>query len=98
MKAHAPGWRETVLLKRLKNFDNLKYMRRRPLVDGETPREPFTVDGFIECLVRFIVVDDQVSYLLLPRLSDFNLMLFFSHLVLSVVRSSESFYSISALI
>jgi len=58
MKEHGKYWRDIVILKQLKGWEQLGAMP----VDGLRPceREPFSLGGFYDRLIRWVAVDDQV--------------------------------------
>lgn len=68
-KHHDPEWSRLVTKNKLKGWDSPKATgpgSSRIGSDGtqhDSAKTPFTVEGFLERLVRWIVVDDQVSYL-----------------------------------
>ncbi|KAI0916313.1 hypothetical protein AcV5_003286 [Taiwanofungus camphoratus] len=55
-KEHPKEWRETVILKQLKGWEELSGLK------GPKQRhhhEPFTKEGFLRCLIAWLVIDDQ---------------------------------------
>lgn len=65
--AHWDTFRETVLVEKLKGWENIASGALTGPGGSKTStasREPFSVEGFYERLVKWVVVDDQVSQLL----------------------------------
>lgn len=63
---HQSAWEEIVKIKKLKNWDKIVTLEEAKVSSSELVdrvQEPFTLEGFYERLVRWIVVDDQVCHL-----------------------------------
>ncbi|OBZ72686.1 putative AC transposase [Grifola frondosa] len=64
-REHFKCWRDTVILERLKGWEDLakarntKHTQDADSSSGTREREPFTQQGFYRCLVAWIVADDQ---------------------------------------
>ena len=56
---HGKLYREIVVLKKLKNWETIHQFATRE----KPPREPFSLPGFYERLIKWIAVDDQVFFL-----------------------------------
>jgi hypothetical protein len=55
---HSDEWRKIVIMEELKGWERICHQNQ----NADTPtREPFTLEGFLERLARWIAVDDQVS-------------------------------------
>jgi hypothetical protein len=52
---HGKAWREIVVLNKLKGWEDIDL----PTI-GKNNREPFSLEGFYQRLVRWVSVDDQV--------------------------------------
>lgn len=73
---HSKLYREVVVLKKLKNWETVDQ-----LLKEKPPREPFSLPGFYERLIRWITVDDQVLRFYINNFQS-NLLIFtFSILV-----------------
>ncbi|CAA7265591.1 unnamed protein product [Cyclocybe aegerita] len=77
-RKHWKVWRDIVILKQLKGWKELGLTRYGTgSTSGPYEREPFSLDGFYDRLVRWIVVDDQsLDVVDSPELR--NLLLFIS--------------------
>ena len=53
---HGKAWREIVVLKKLKGWETIDL----PTIRTKN-REPFSLEGFYQRLVRWVSVDDQVA-------------------------------------
>ena len=61
-KHHFVEWTATVLCEKLKDWEKI---RKSSTLAGSPagnnwPKEPFTMEGFLEQLLRWVVIDDQV--------------------------------------
>ena len=52
---HGKAWREVVVLNKLKGWETIDLP-----INGKNHREPFSLEGFYQRLVRWVSVDDQV--------------------------------------
>ena len=52
---HSKAWREIVVLNKLKGWETIDL----PTIEKNN-REPFSLEGFYQRLVRWVSVDDQV--------------------------------------
>jgi hypothetical protein len=56
---HGKHWLDIVVSKKLKGWKTIR-LRSKNSTSEEHPREPFTLEGFLDRLVRWVTVDDQV--------------------------------------
>jgi len=68
---HGKLYREIIILKKLKNWETIDQSatREKPL------REPFSLPGFYEWLIKWIAVNDQLFFFYISTLQDWHLLL-----------------------
>ena len=61
-KHHFVEWMATVLCEKLKDWEKIgkSSTLAGPSAGSNQPQEPFTMEGFLEWLLHWVVVDDQV--------------------------------------
>ena len=61
-KHHFDEWRTTVLQQRLKDWEKISQSNTTADSSSDThqPHEPFTMEGFLQRLTWWIIVNDQV--------------------------------------
>jgi len=59
---HWKVYREVVVKEKLKYWDEIAQMTGPTALSAPKECEPFTLEGFFERLVKWVVVDDQVSF------------------------------------
>ena len=61
-KHHFVEWTATVLHEKLKDWEKIRKSNTSAgsPAGNNQPQEPFTMEGFLERLLRWVVVDDQV--------------------------------------
>lgn len=67
-KHHFNEWRETVLREQLKDWEKIGQSGSSESSNTNRTREPFTMEGFLQRLARWIIVDDQVITFFSERL------------------------------
>ena len=67
-KHHFNDWKATVLREQLKDWDKIGQLGFSKSSNANCTHEPFTMEGFLQRLARWIIVDDQVITLFSKRL------------------------------
>lgn len=95
-KHHFVEWTTTVLREKLKDWEKIgkSSTSAGSPVGNNWPQEPFTMEGFLERLLRWVVVDDQVITEIFEIINGANSVLV-SLSMLSRIRNFANFYYIS---
>ena len=67
-KHHFNYWKATVLQEQLKYWDKISQLGSSKSSNTNCTHELFTMEGFLQRLARWIIVDDQVITLFSKRL------------------------------
>ena len=72
-KHHFNEWRATVLWEQLKYWEKIGQSGSSKSSNTNHTHEPFTMEGFLQRLTQWIIVDDQVITLFSKQLQSWSL-------------------------